>query len=57
MKATGWLDLNWDSISQNLSHSFDWLRGEAEGWKKLLSGYLPSAIIAAVGFFFGARRK
>lgn len=57
LQTTGWLDLNWDSIRQNLDHSFDWLRGETEGWRRLLMGYLPSATLAAVGFFFGTRRK
>lgn len=57
MKATGWVDLQWDSIQHNIASSFDWLRGEATEWKKMLSGYLPSVGIAVVGMFFGARRK
>jgi len=57
LKLSGWVNLDWGSIQQNVAESFDWLRGEAEGWRKLLSSYLPSVAVAAVGFFFGARRK
>jgi uncharacterized membrane protein (Fun14 family) len=57
LKSTGWIDLNWAVIEQNLSQGLAWLRGEAEGLKLLLAGYLPSVGAGTAGAFFGFRKK
>jgi uncharacterized membrane protein (Fun14 family) len=57
LKSTGWIDINWPVIEQNVSQSLAWLHGEAEDLKQLLSGYLPSAGAGAAGAFFGFRKK
>ena len=57
LKSTGWIDLNWAVIEQNVSQGLAWLRGEAEGLKPLLTGYLPSVGAGTAGAFFGFRKK
>lgn len=57
LQSTGWINLNWPVIEQNVSQSLAWLQGEAEGLKQLLAGYLPSAGTGAAGVFFGFRKK
>ena len=57
LKLLGWSALNGSPVEQNLSHSLAWFQAEAEGWRRYLTGYLPSATTAAVGVFLGARRK
>lgn len=57
LKATGWMNLDWSSIEAQMSHALQWLHGEAEGLKNLLTGFLPSAGAAGAGSFFGFRKK
>jgi len=57
LKSTGWIDINWPVIEQNVSQSLAWVHGEAESLKQLLTGYLPSAGSGAAGVFFGFRKK
>jgi len=57
LKSTGWIDINWPVIEQNVSQSLAWVHGEAEGLKQLLAGYLPSAGAGAAGVFFGFRKR
>ncbi len=57
LKSTGWIDLNWAVIEQNVSHSLTWLHGEADSLKQLLTGYLPAAGAGTAGAFFGFRKK
>lgn len=55
MRKAGWIDLDWNSIESHFADSFAWLRGQAEALKVLVTGYVPSAAAAGVGFFFGVR--
>jgi uncharacterized membrane protein (Fun14 family) len=57
LNVTGWAALDWVVIEQQLSQSFRWLQGEADGLKHLLTGYLPSAGAGGIGVLFGFRRK
>ncbi len=57
LQSTGWININWPVIEQNVSQSLTWLHGEAEGLKQVLIGYLPSAGAGAAGAFFGFRKK
>jgi uncharacterized membrane protein (Fun14 family) len=57
LKSNGAIDLNWSVIEQNVSHSFAWLRGEIDGLKQLVTGYLPTAGAGTVGAIFGFRKK
>jgi uncharacterized membrane protein (Fun14 family) len=57
LKASGLFELDWDAVSGHVSASFTWLKGEAEGVKALLTGYLPSATAGAIGVFRGFLRK
>jgi uncharacterized membrane protein (Fun14 family) len=57
LKATGWMNLDWASIETQISQAIQWLHGEAEGVKNLLTGFLPSAGAAGAGTFFGFRKK
>ena len=57
LQSTGWININWPVIEQNVLQSFTWLHGEAEGLKQVLIGYLPSAGAGAAGAFFGFRKK
>src|SRR5262249_16476611 len=57
MKATGWIDVDWAALEGQINQTVQWLHGEAEGFKKVLSGFLPSAGAAGAGSFFGFRKK
>jgi uncharacterized membrane protein (Fun14 family) len=57
IKATGWIDVDWSALETQISRTVQWLHGEAEGLKNLLSGILPSAGAAGAGTFFGFRKK
>jgi uncharacterized membrane protein (Fun14 family) len=57
MKATGWIDVDWSAIEAQVSRTVQWLQGEAEGLKSILTGFLPSAGAAGAGSFFGFRKK
>lgn len=57
LKSTGWIDVNWSVIEQNVSQNLAWLHGEAESLKQLLTGYLPSVGAGTAGAFFGFRKK
>jgi uncharacterized membrane protein (Fun14 family) len=57
MKATGWIELDWSSLEQQVGRTAQWLHGEAEGLRNMLTGFLPSAGAAGAGSFFGFRRK
>ena len=43
----------WDHVSASLS----WIRGEADGFRTFLLGYLPSATAAIVGGVWGFRKS
>lgn len=57
IKMTGAIDLDWAAIEANISHSLAWAQGKAEGFKEVLTGYLPSAGAGGAGTFFGFRKK
>ena len=57
MKATGWIELDWSSLEQQVGRTAQWLHGEAEGLRNMLTGFLPSAGAAGAGSFFGFSRK
>jgi uncharacterized membrane protein (Fun14 family) len=57
LNTTGWIHLDWTLIEADLSRTFDWVRGNAEGFKAVLTGYLPSAGAGAGGMLFGFRKK
>jgi uncharacterized membrane protein (Fun14 family) len=57
MKATGWIDMDWSQLESQISRTVQWLHGEAEGLKNVLTGFLPSAGAAGAGTFFGFRKK
>jgi uncharacterized membrane protein (Fun14 family) len=57
LKATGIFDVDWSAVSGHVSASFAWLKGEAEGVKTFLTGYLPSAAAGAIGIFRGLLRR
>ncbi|MBH0188458.1 MAG: hypothetical protein HP494_01640 [Nitrospira sp.] len=57
LNTTGWIHLDWTLIEADLSRTFDWVRGNAEGFKTVLTGYLPSAGAGAGGMLFGFRKK
>ncbi len=57
MKATGWIDVDWSQLEAQISRTVQWLHGEAEGLKNVLTGFLPSAGAAGAGTFFGFRKK
>lgn len=57
LKNTGWIDLDWTEVESQISHGIAAIHQGAEGLKHILSGYLPSAGAAAVGVFFGFRKK
>ncbi len=57
LKTTGWIHLDWSLIQADVNHILDWARGRAEGFKQVLTGYLPSAGAAGAGVFFGFRKK
>lgn len=57
VKMTGIVDLDWTAIEVNISHSLAWAQGKAEGFKEVLTGYLPSAGAGGAGTFLGFRKK
>jgi uncharacterized membrane protein (Fun14 family) len=57
LKTTGWIHLDWTLIQADVNHILDWGRGKAQGFKDVLTGYLPSAGAAGAGTFFGFRKK
>ena len=57
LEDTGWIDLDWASVETQISHAIAAAHQGAEGLKHILSGYLPSTGAAAVGMFFGFRKK
>lgn len=57
MKATGWIDVDWGSLEAQVGRTIQWLHGEAEGLKNVVTGFLPSAGAAGAGSFFGFRKK
>jgi uncharacterized membrane protein (Fun14 family) len=57
IKATGWIDVDWSAVETQVSQTAQWLHGEAQGLKNVLSGILPSAGAAGAGTFFGFRKK
>ncbi|HSQ50017.1 MAG TPA: FUN14 domain-containing protein, partial [Nitrospiraceae bacterium] len=57
LEETGWIDLDWTSVEAQVSHAIAAAHQGAEGLKHILSGYLPSTGAAAVGMFFGFRKK
>ena len=57
LKTTGWIHLDWTLIQADVNHILDWGRGKAQGFKDVLTGYLPSAGAAGAGTFFGLRKK
>lgn len=57
LEETGWIDLDWTSVETQISHAITATHQGAQGLKHILSGYLPSTGAAAVGMFFGFRKK
>lgn len=57
VKMTGAIDLDWSAIEANIAHSLAWAQGKAEGFKEVLTGYLPSAGAGGAGTFLGFRKK
>jgi uncharacterized membrane protein (Fun14 family) len=57
LEETGWIDLDWASVETQISHAIAATQQDAQGLKHILSGYLPSTGAAAVGMFFGFRKK
>jgi uncharacterized membrane protein (Fun14 family) len=57
IKMTGAINLDWTAIEANISHSLAWVQGKAEGFKEVLTGYLPSAGAGGAGTYFGFRKK
>ena len=57
IKATGWIDVDWSALEGQIRQTVQWLHGEAEGLKNVVTGVLPSAGAAGAGSFFGFRKK
>jgi len=57
LEETGWIDLDWTSVEMQISQAVTATHQGAQGLKHVLSGYLPSTGAAAVGMFFGFRKK
>ena len=57
LEETGWVNLDWASVETQISHAIAATHQGAQGLKHILSGYLPSTGAAAVGMFFGFRKK
>jgi uncharacterized membrane protein (Fun14 family) len=57
MKSTGWIDVDWSALEAQIRQMVQWLHGEAEGLKNVVTGVLPSAGAAGAGSFFGFRKK
>lgn len=57
LKTTGWIHLDWTLIQADTTRTMDWARGKVQGFKEVLTGYLPSVGAAGAGTFFGLRKK
>ncbi|MBS0183560.1 MAG: FUN14 domain-containing protein [Nitrospira sp.] len=57
LKTTGWIHLDWTLIQADVNRTLDWARGKAQGFKEVLTGYLPSAGAGGAGVLFGLRKK
>lgn len=57
INMSGAIDLDWNAIEANITHSLAWVQGKAEGFKEVLTGYLPSAGAGGAGTYFGFRKK
>jgi uncharacterized membrane protein (Fun14 family) len=57
LEETGWINLDWTSVEAQISHAIAAAQQGAQGFKHILSGYLPSTGAGAVGMFFGFRKK
>jgi uncharacterized membrane protein (Fun14 family) len=57
MKASGWIDVDWSALEAQVGQTVQWLQGEVEGLRNVLTGFLPSAGAAGAGSFFGFRKK
>ena len=57
MKASGWIDVDWSALEVQVGRTVQWLHGEAEGLRNVLTGFLPSAGAAGAGSFFGFRKR
>ena len=57
MKGSGWIDVDWSALEAQVGRTVQWLHGEAEGLRNVLTGFLPSAGAAGAGSFFGFRKK
>ncbi|HTL60192.1 MAG TPA: FUN14 domain-containing protein [Nitrospira sp.] len=57
MKATGAIDMDWSALEAQVGRTVQWLHGEAEGLRNMMTGFLPSAGAAGAGSFFGFRKK
>ena len=56
-RATGWIDVDWNALEEQMTRTIQWLHGEAQGFKNVVTGFLPSAGAAGAGSFFGFRKK
>jgi uncharacterized membrane protein (Fun14 family) len=56
LQASGLFTLPWDQIHTHISDSLSWMKGQAEGFKEFITGYLPSSMAAAAGVFIGLWR-
>ena len=57
VKMSGAIYLDWAAIETNITHSLAWIQGKAEGFKEVLTGYLPSAGAGGAGTYLGFRKK
>ncbi len=57
LKTTGWIHLDMTLIQADTTRTLDWARGKAQGFKDVLTGYLPAAGAAGAGAIFGFRKK
>ena len=57
VKTSGAIDLDWNAIEASITHSLAWIQGKTEGFKDVLTGYLPSAGAGGAGTYFGLRKK
>lgn len=57
LKTTGWIHLEWNLIQADATRTLAWVQGQAESYKDVLTGYLPSAGAGGAGAFFGFRKK
>ncbi len=55
LRALGWLDWDWNAIDAQIRSALTWSRGQAEAWKALIEGWLPSTAVTAVGLWRGFR--